>query len=334
VTLEIQHGRSLASLNTLGLNVRAEHYVSVGSEPELMEALSHARTQGWAVTVLGGGSNLVCRGDLAGLVLHVGIPGILYQDESVEAGAGENWHHLVLSSLEQGLSGLENLSLIPGSVGAAPIQNIGAYGAELSMVFESLVAIDRSTLETVNLDAAECRFGYRDSIFKGELHDQLVICRVSLRLSRDFQPNLEYQGLKQALDVSGVTVTAERVSEAVCALRRSKLPDPDVQGNVGSFFKNPVVSMARVDQLRDEYPDLPCWPVEGGGAKVSAAWLIERCGLKGKRQGGAAISEQHSLVIVNRDGATGEDVIALASLVQQEISARFDIALEIEPRIY
>lgn len=337
VTLEIQHGRSLASLNTLGLDVIAEHYACARSEDELCEALAWARDRRLPVTVLGGGSNVVFRSNITGLVLHVGTPGILFDNETVEAGAGENWHQLVLASLEHGLCGLENLSLIPGSVGAAPIQNIGAYGTELSGVFDSLSAIDRDSLESLTLSAADCRFGYRDSIFKGALKDRLVISSVRISLSRTFRPNLDYEGLRHELEQSGAGITAHAVSEAVCALRRRKLPDPEVEGNVGSFFKNPVVSAARLSALLAEHPGMPAWNADGakdGAKKVSAGWLIEHCGLKGRVLGGAAVSERHALVIVNRGPATGEDVIALAALVQERVFAEFGISLEIEPRVY
>lgn len=333
VTLEIQQDRPLASLNTLGLRVTAERYATAGSEAEVCEALSLARQNDWRVTILGGGSNVVFTDDVPGMVLHVCTPGILYDGERVEAGAGEEWHHLVLSSIEQGLSGIENLSLIPGSVGAAPIQNIGAYGGELADVFVSLTAVDRQTLATVEMDEKDCRFGYRYSVFKDGLRDRMVITRLRLRLRHEFVPNLAYEELRAEVEKSGMPLTAAVVSETVCAIRRRKLPDPAAIGNVGSFFKNPEVTAERLAELVHRYPQLPHWRTESG-TKVSAAWLIDKCGLKGKQLGGAAVSSQHALVLVNRKGATGEDILSLARAVQEEVRHRFDLALEIEPVVY
>lgn len=330
MTLEIQQDRSLKRLNTLGLDARAEHFVHVANEDELREALELAAGHNWPVTVLGGGSNLVLSGDVPGLVIHMGITGIGFEGEMVEAGAGEPWHQLVMAAIGQGLSGIENLSLIPGSAGAAPIQNIGAYGAELTDVFDSLVAIDRHSLETLQLSRADCRFGYRDSVFKHALRDRVVIVRIRLKLSETFSPNLRYEALREALDASPGPLCASTVSEAVCNIRRSKLPDPAKTGNVGSFFKNPVVPQAQLDALQHRYSALPCWQTEAG-VKVSAGWLIEQCGLKGEAIGGAAISPGHALVIINRGEATGEDVMTLAGLVQSRVEARFGIRLEIEP---
>lgn len=334
VTAEIQYKHSLASLNTLGLPAIAEHYVCVRSDAEVCEALSLARSKSWPITILGGGSNVVIRDKLAGLVIHTLIPGISYRGACVEAGAGEVWHELVLSSLQQGLSGVENLALIPGSVGAAPIQNIGAYGAELKDVFESLKGIDRETLESVELSREDCRFGYRDSIFKHDLKERLVITRVRLRLHTGFEANLQYEPLRIWLEQSaGGDITARTVSDAVVAIRQSRLPDPQRVGNVGSFFKNPVVDEMVIERLRRNAPDLPCWHA-ATGSKVSAAWLIEQCGLKGHVAGRAAVSADHALVIINRGGATGEEILALATKIRSTVEARFGIRLDIEPVIY
>lgn len=333
MTLEIQQDRELTSLNTLGLPVRAEYFVSARSEQDVSEALEYARDNSLPVTVLGGGSNVVFTGDRRGLVIFVALPGILFDNERVEAGAGENWHHTVLASLEQGLSGIENLSLIPGSVGAAPIQNIGAYGAELAAVFDSLTAIDRGTLEVVEMTRSDCRFGYRDSIFKGDLRERMVITRVRLALRSTFEPNLTYEALHRELDHCTGELTPLAISEAVCAIRRRKLPDPERQGNVGSFFKNPVVTAHVLAALQREYGDVPHWAF-GDGHKLAAGWLIEQCGLKGVTRGGAMISSRHALVIVNRGDATPRDVVELAGHVQARVQESFDIALEIEPVLY
>lgn len=333
MTTEIQHQVSLRHLNTLGLDVRAEHFVAVHSEAEVCEALLAAKHKGWAVTVLGGGSNVVFCGDLRGLVILVAIPGVLFDGEHVEVGAGEQWHHLVLACIEHGLSGLENLSLIPGSAGAAPIQNIGAYGVELESVFESLVAIHRHSGETQVFARGDCGFGYRDSIFKRALKDEVVITRVKLRLSKAFLPCLDYEELRLALANTGQAITPGLVSETVCAIRMGKLPDPKVMGNVGSFFKNPVVTPRQFETLRLAEPGIRYWQA-GDDFKLSAAWLIEQCGLKGQRIGDAQVSAQHALVIVNLGNANGQDVMALRDLVGARVKERFNLALEVEPTLY
>lgn len=335
VTLEIQPHQSLAGLNTLGLDVTAEHLVVVRSEAEIREALTFARDRSMAVTVLGGGSNVVLAGNIAGLVIVVGIPGILFDGDVVEAGAGEAWHQLVLSSLEQGLCGVENLSLIPGSVGAAPIQNIGAYGAELDAVFDSLTAVDRATLDVVTFDRAQCEFGYRDSIFKRSAIDQFIITSVRLTLSHQFTANLAYDELKRELDEQGVAPTARLVSETVCRIRARKLPDPRHIGNVGSFFKNPVVTNEMLGNIRRSHPGVRAWPQGESHSKVAAGWLIEASGLKGHHVGGAAMSSQHALVMINAEGkATPGHVMSLASEVKKAVADRFDVELEIEPVVY
>ena len=333
MTLEIQHEQSLSGLNTLGLDTVAEHLVRVTSEDQICEMLAHAKSHRWPVTVLGGGSNMVLTRKVRGLVMLVAVPGIHYSGRSVHAGAGETWHKLVLDSLDQDLSGIENLSLIPGSVGAAPIQNIGAYGAELSDVLESVTAIDRETLQTITLSKEDCRLGYRDSIFKHELKERMVISQVELSLHDDFVANLDYEPLRTSIEAKEAPVTARLVSETVSRIRQSKLPDPARIGNVGSFFKNPVLDANKVGELRLEYPGLPSWETPSG-TKVSAAWLIEQCGLKGETIGGAAVSPTHALVIINRGGATGEDVMALAGRIQSQVDAHFGIHLEIEPVVY
>jgi UDP-N-acetylmuramate dehydrogenase len=333
VTFEIQQQSSLANLNSLGLDVAAEFLAAAHTEDEVCEALEFARSRSCPLTVLGAGSNVVLSRPIEGLVLVMCIPGVLFDGERVEAGAGENWHHLVLGSLEQGLFGLENLSLIPGSVGAAPIQNIGAYGVELESVFSSLVGIDRETLSPVELNKMDCRFGYRDSAFKHNLKDRFVITRVRLSLSDNFEPNLSYDELAREVADSGEALSAELVSETVCRIRTRKLPDPSEIGNVGSFFKNPVVPLDRLEEMQSEYPAVPHW-MTTEGAKLAAAWLIEQCGLKGLRVGGASISRSHALVVVNEGSATGNDVMSLAAEVQSRVGDRFGVALEVEPIIY
>ncbi len=332
MTLEIQHGQSLRPHNSLGLDVEAEHLAVAKSEGEVREALAVASKEGWPLTILGGGSNVVLTGTVPGLTLLVTIPGVSIDGEYVTAGAGENWHQLVLTTIEAGLSGLENLALIPGSVGAAPIQNIGAYGVELDRVFESLSAIDRQSGETVELSKQDCEFGYRDSIFKRSAKDRYIITAVTLKLSKSFIPNFDYADLQAAFGESS-NVTPQQLAEKVCEIRRSKLPDPAVTGNAGSFFKNPVVSEAELQRLLSECPGIAHWRQADSSIKVSAAWLIDQCDFRGVSVGGATVSEQHALVIINSGDATPVDVLALAKEIEEKVKARFDIQLEIEPRL-
>jgi len=281
-------------------------------------------------------------------VLVTDIPGTLFlnrimglsvvsrQDDAVivEAGAGENWHDLVRWTIDQGLSGLENLSSIPGCAGAAPIQNIGAYGVELASVLDSVTAWDWRCASWVNFEVADCQLAYRDSRFKTTEPDRFLITSIRLRLSCRFEPVLDYAGLRDELASRSVqNPTSKDVSDAITRIRRRKLPDPAVTGNAGSFFKNPLISRDRAEQLLVSLPELVCWPAGPGMVKLSAAWLIERCGLKGEHVGDASVSEQHALVLVNRGNASGADILELARRVQQRVAGEFDVDLETEPRL-
>jgi UDP-N-acetylmuramate dehydrogenase len=289
--------------------------------------------------VLGGGSNILFAGDVDGTVVLNRIAGKRIVDESggtavLEANAGENWHQLVVWSIEQGLGGLENLSLIPGLCGAAPIQNIGAYGVELADVLDSVEALDLADGSLRLFSATDCQLGYRDSRFKGADADRYLITRIRLCLQRNLEAELTYPGLRSELDSMGISKpTVKQVSDAVIRLRRRKLPDPAVTGNAGSFFKNPLVSGDLASALQREFAGLPVHPAGGGMCKLSAAWLIERCGWKGRGLGGAAVSEQHALVLVNRGNATGTELLELATAISDSVREKFTIDLEPEPRI-
>lgn len=322
---------SLKPFNTFGLDCRAAALIEIESEEDLL-GLPHLNPK--RDFVLGGGSNVVLLGDVPGTVYLNRITGIEIIGEDsgsvqVEAGAGENWHGLVRWSLERGLCGLENLSLIPGSVGAAPIQNIGAYGVELASVLASVTAWDWRTGRWATLSREDCRLGYRNSRFRSEDAGRYLITSIRLSLSRSFAPRIDYPGLAEELD--GTSPTARAVSDAVIRLRRRKLPDPAVAGNAGSFFKNPVVARDEAEDLCSRHAALPAWPLGNGKVKLSAAWMIEACGLKGRREGGARVSEQHALVLVNEGGASGHDVSALAIEVQKAVYEAFGVRLEPEP---
>ena len=350
--LNIQQQISLVKYNTLALPSTAEYFCKVFSEPELHEALVWARQKHLSITLLGGGSNIVLAGDLAGLVIHIALPGIAQVAEThpdqteriIRVGAGVDWHQLVLHTLEQGWYGLENLSLIPGLAGAAPIQNIGAYGVELSDRFHSLEAIELSSGEAITMTLDDCQFGYRDSFFKGAGRDQYVITAINLRLSTEINLCLEYPALQRYLEAKNLfevtqssviqaKITPKQVSDAVCAIRRSKLPDPKEVANVGSFFKNPIVNAEQLESLQQQYPQLVSYDQVDGRKKIAAGWLVEKAGWKGITHSGVGVHNRQSLVLVNYHG-TGEDILSLANDIQASVLEKFGVTLEIEPRVY
>ena len=327
----------LTRRNTLGLPARARFLAEVGSEQALGRLLDSVTATRLPVQVIGGGSNLVLAGDVEALVVLPRILGrrVLADDGLhgvIEAGAGENWHDFTQWTLAQGWGGLENLSLIPGTVGAAPVQNIGAYGVELCDVLHSLTVWDRQTRQLRELRPEDCRFAYRDSLFKSVEPGRHVITRVRFRLSRQPQLHLDYGDIRQALERHGAgRPTARAVADAVIAIRRSKLPDPARLGNAGSFFKNPVVSSAQADALRRQYPGLVGHAQPDGSVKLAAGWLIEQAGWKGRRQGAVAVHDRQALVLVHFGGGRGADLLALAADIQASVRERFGVALEREP---
>lgn len=335
--MKVVENPSLADLNTFGLAAKAGLLLEIENEEDIlhMPVLDPVRD-----LVLGGGSNILLVDDVPGTVLLNRIRGISIIEEDadcvlVEAGAGENWHSLVAWSVEAGLSGIENLALIPGLAGAAPIQNIGAYGVELSAVLQSVTAWDIQQGKWSVLSGEECDFGYRDSLFKSIHPGRYFITSICLQLSKHFVPQLDYTGLSQALHASGIKQPGlDDVFAAVIALRRSKLPDPAVHGNAGSFFKNPVVTRERFEELSHRTHDLPHWDLGSDFAKIPAGWLIERCQLKGFELEGAAVSRQHALVLINQGQATGAALWKLANHVKGVVFDRFGILLEPEPVIY
>ncbi|WLI90320.1 UDP-N-acetylmuramate dehydrogenase [Massilia sp. R2A-15] len=335
--LAISHDFSLQTCNTFGIDARARCYVKIASVAELAAALAEPRLASMRRLVLGGGSNIVLTGDFDGVVLHMAIKGREVLGERgghtlVRAAAGENWHEFVKWTLAQGLGGLENLSLIPGTVGAAPIQNIGAYGVETKDVFHSLTAYDTASGELRSMDAEQCRFAYRDSVFKHAAGAGLVIVDVTFALPTVWQPNLRYAELAQAAQQAGLLApSAREVSDLVVAIRRRKLPDPAVIGNAGSFFKNPVVTGERCAELLARFPALVHHAQADGSEKLAAGWLIDQCGWKGRSLGAAGVYPKQALVLVNNGGARGEDVLALARAIEADVAARYGVQLEPEP---
>ncbi len=338
MSLLIEQGYSLQALNTFAVEAHAAYFAEARDDQAVTEAINEACRLDVPLWILGGGSNLVLTGDVQALVLHMASRGIrVLEDDGqqvvIEAEAGEPWHPFVLRSLELGLAGLENLSLIPGTVGAAPIQNVGAYGVEIKDVFAGLTALDRQTGSLVEFDLAACEFAYRDSLFKRQA-GRYVILRVRFMLHRTAELSLEYGPLRNWLQQHDVqSPTPMDVSRAVCSIRSDKLPDPRVLGNAGSFFKNPLVPQSKADALLEQYPDLVAFPQGGGQVKLAAGWLIDRAGWKGYRQGDVGVHRLQALVLVNYGQATGQQILQLAEKIQADILERFGVRLEIEPNV-
>ncbi|SDU17590.1 UDP-N-acetylmuramate dehydrogenase [Pseudomonas pohangensis] len=338
MSLQLQEHVSLKPYNSFGVEVSARWFAEARSDAEVRSALVEAQRLALPVLVIGGGSNLLLTQDVEALVLRMASRGVRVLGERngqvlIEAEAGEPWHPFVLWTLEQGLQGLENLSLIPGTVGAAPMQNIGAYGVEIKDCFAGLTALDRQTGELQEFSLEQCRFAYRDSRFKREPGRWLIL-RVRFALVHSGALQLDYGPLRQRLAEMGISSpTAADVSQAVCSVRREKLPDPAQLGNAGSFFKNPLVTQELAGQIRAEYPDLVAYPAAAGQVKLAAGWLIDKAGWKGFRDGDAGVHRLQALVLVNYGAATGEQILALARRIQADIFQRFGVELEMEPNL-
>ncbi|HCC0890827.1 TPA: UDP-N-acetylmuramate dehydrogenase [Salmonella enterica] len=324
---------SLKPWNTFGIEQRANEIVCAENQQQLLHAWQSATALHQPVLILGEGSNVLFLAPFQGTVIVNRIKGIEIT-ESPEAwhlhvGAGENWHQLVRYALDNNMPGLENLALIPGCVGSSPIQNIGAYGVELQRVCEYVDCVELITGNSLRLTAVECRFGYRDSIFKHEYQDRVAIVAVGLRLPKLWQPILTYGDLTR---FDSATVTPQQVYDSVCHMRTTKLPDPKVNGNAGSFFKNPVVAADIAAQLLEQFPNAPHYPQTDGSVKLAAGWLIDQCQLKGVTIGGAAVHRQQALVLINANNATSQDIVKLAHHVRQKVGEKFNVWLEPEVR--
>jgi UDP-N-acetylmuramate dehydrogenase len=334
----IERDVSLAHCNTFGVEARAAHFARITDAEQLPVLLADPQLRALPRLVLGGGSNLLLTRNFDGLVIRIEIPGFEQLGardgwHRVRVGAGENWHGIVERLLDAQLPGLENLALIPGATGAAPIQNIGAYGVELAERFDSLDAFDTAAGEHVVLDAAQCRFGYRDSLFK-QMPGRYIVLSVTLALPQEWRAVIGYADVENELRSGGIAQPRPRdVFDAVVSIRRRKLPDPAAIGNAGSFFKNPVVSRQQRTELLAQHPSLVSYDIGGGRFKLAAGWLIEACGLKGYARGRAAVYDRQALVLVNRGGATGAEILELAREVQDRVERKFGVALEPEPVI-
>ena len=326
----------LSARNTLGLASQAPACVALEHLSQL-EALSDLARRHAPLLILGGGSNMVLPARVPGLVARVALRGLDLVEERgdawiVEAAAGEAWHDVVSACIARGWDGLENLALIPGTAGAAPVQNIGAYGVELADRFDSLLAWNIPERRLVRMTAADCRFAYRDSVFKHARPGQWLIVSVRLALPRPWRPVLDYPDLQRDAGLAaGNPPTAHAVFDAICRIRRAKLPDPAVIGNAGSFFKNPLVQARVRDDLLARFPGLVSYAQPDGRYKLAAGWLIDQCGWKGRSLGPAGVHDRQALVLVNRGGATAGDVMALAAAIQQDVMARYGVGLEPEP---
>lgn len=335
----IEKNRSLKPFNTFGVEVSSRLFCRVDSESALQNLLAETNNSASPKLILGGGSNLLFTQDFDGIIIKNEIKGISKVDENSEhiwlnVGAGENWHAFVLYCVERGYGGIENLSLIPGTVGAAPIQNIGAYGVELKECFEKLEAIRLSDGELQTFNNSECQFGYRDSLFKNSAKNQYSITNVTLRLNKKGTPVTHYPALKEKLKEWKIDrPTIKTVSDAVIDIRQQKLPDPAKIGNAGSFFKNPIITKEQLQPLKEKYPRLPHFIADEEKIKIPAAWLIEQCGWKGKRIGNVGVHTKQSLILVNYGAATGNEIKHLAEEIQHSVNDKFSLLLQPEVNI-
>jgi len=338
--MKIQENYSLKNLNTFGVDVSAKYFAEVNDVDDLKYAIGFAKINHFEILFLGGGSNILFTEDFGGLVIKLNLKGIseefLNENEVlVNAKAGENWHEFVQFCLSENYGGLENLSLIPGNVGTSPMQNIGAYGTEIKDTFVKCKVLNIETLEIEEFNKEECGFGYRDSIFKGEAKGKYVILEVTFKLStKNHQIKTEYGAIKNELDKLGIeNPTIQDVSRAVISIRQSKLPDPQILGNAGSFFKNPTIPLQQFTEVQNSYPQMPNYP-NGEMVKIPAGWLIEQCGWKGKQVGNVASHELQALVIVNKTGnATGKEIYDFSTMIIESVKDKFGIGLEREVNI-
>ncbi|MGB1308770.1 MAG: UDP-N-acetylmuramate dehydrogenase [Oceanihabitans sp.] len=335
--MQIKHNISLKKYNTFGIDVSAKHFASVGT----LKDLKHILLQEFPnKLILGGGSNMLLTKNVDALVIHLNLKGIQIVSEKeshvlVKAEAGENWHEFVLWCINNNFGGLENMSLIPGNVGTAPIQNIGAYGVELKDSFVACEALEIKTLKTKTFSNAECNFGYRNSVFKQEFKGQYIITNVTFKLSKqNHNLRTNYGAIQEELDKNNISKPSIKdISNAVIAIRQSKLPDPKEIGNSGSFFKNPIVEKEIFQALQLNFPNIPNYPVSENTVKIPAGWLIEKAGFKGKRFGNYGVHKKQALVLVNYNDAKGSDILKLSQIIQDTVKRIFNIAIETEVNI-
>ena len=338
--VKIENNFSLKALNTFGVDVNAKHFTEINNEDIFRRLIDLEVFKTNENLIIGGGSNMLFTKDFNGLVIKNNIKGIEVVGENddnvfVQAGAGEVWHEFVLYCIKNNWAGIENLSLIPGNVGASPMQNIGAYGVEIKDVFHELEAMSLNTGEIHYFNNGACEFGYRESVFKKQFKNKYVITRVTFKLNKKPKFNVSYGAIEQEIAKMGVKeLSIKAVSDAVINIRKSKLPDPKVLGNAGSFFKNPVVSAKIFDRIKQNYPDAVGYPSASGEFKLAAGWLIEQCGWKGKVVGKCGVHHLQSLVLVNHKDATGTEIYNLSSEILKSVEEKFGVQLEREVNIY
>lgn len=335
--MSIKENHSLKSYNTFGIDIRCKYFVEAEEEGELLEFVRQYEWVPDEILVLGGGSNFLFTEDFEGTVFYPAMKGIEIIGEDAESvrvrvGAGEEWDAFVAWAVENGYGGVENLSHIPGHVGAAPVQNVGAYGMEAGEVIQEVEAIEMEKAQRVKIAAEECEFAYRDSRFKREWKNRFIITRVVFRLSKKPHFRIEYGSIRSELEKQGGTPSLSGIREAVIRIRKEKLPDVDTLPSAGSYFKNPVVPQALAGQLAEKYPGMPVYPVDKGHSKLAAGWLIEQCGWKGKSLGRAGVYEKQALVLVNLGGATGTEIARLANEIRKSVFMKFNVW--IEPEVY
>jgi UDP-N-acetylmuramate dehydrogenase len=337
--MNIQYNKSLKPFNTFGIEAQSKEFVEVKSLEELQLLVSMFDFTSRNLLVLGGGSNMLITKDFEGMVIKNSIKGIEVINENedyvwVKAMAGEVWHEFVLFCIENNYAGVENLSLIPGCVGAAPMQNIGAYGVEIKDTFYSLQAIEVSTSDLIEFTNADCKFGYRESIFKQDAKGKYIIVSVTFKLNKHPKLNITYGAIQQTLDKNGITEPSiKSISDAVIEIRTSKLPNPKILGNAGSFFKNPEISNEQFEQLKLQFPGIVGYPASAGHTKLAAGWMIEQCGWKGKRVGNTGSHKDQALVLVNYGDATGNEIWQLAMDIQQSVKEKFGVVINPEVNI-
>lgn len=337
--MEILNNYSLKSLNSFGINVSTKYFAEVNSIKEIEEALEYTQQHQIPYLIFGGGSNILFTKDFDGMILKNNLKSIelVKEDENhyyIKAAAGEEWHSLVLYCIENNFSGIENLSLIPGSVGAAPLQNIGAYGVELKDVFYELEALQIKSKKIEKFGLNDCAFDYRESIFKTKLKNQYLILNITLKLKKKPQFNIEYGAIKDELEKMNCTnLSSKAISDAVIKIRTSKLPNPKEIGNAGSFFKNPLVTEEHCNHLKKDFPTIPIYPSKNNQHKVAAGWLIEQCGWKGFRKDDYGCHSKQALVLVNYGNATGKEIFDLSTSIKESVQQKFGIELEREVNI-
>ncbi|MBQ2192633.1 MAG: UDP-N-acetylmuramate dehydrogenase [Prevotella sp.] len=323
---------SLLQHNTFGMDVSCRRFLEYESVEEAQQVATILRDSHQPFLIIGSGSNLLLTGDYDGIVVHSAIRGIEEHDAMVTAGSGETFDQLISWCIAHGLYDLINLSLIPGDVGASAVQNIGAYGVEVAQYINKVEAVEIATGKVVTILAAECGYAYRQSLFKTEWKNRYLITRVTYQLSTVFEPHIDYGNIRAELERQGIaSPSPEQLRQVIIDIRRSKLPDPDVEGNAGSFFVNPIVQRSLFEELLTHYPDMPHYPVDDEHVKIPAGWMIERCGWKGKSLGRAGVHSKQALVLVNRGGATGNDVVTLCRQIQHDVKAMFGV--EINPEV-